>query len=225
MAGDREDYFESDYESLPQRDILVHRVQLRQDLMKEFIDPNILKFKLNVKVIDERGEEEKGVGNGVLRDTITEFWKLFGTAVTLGGIEKVPCIRHDFQRGEWEAVGRLFVYSVVHIRYVPIFLSPAFIATCLFGEDVLGEKELLGAFRSYISSDEREVFDKCLGGKFCSDDEELLDFLSAYKCYRVPSQDNIRGIILELAHQEIVQKPRYIFNCWAPILALSQYWC
>ena len=139
-----EEYFESDYESLLQRSILVHRVQLRQDVIKEFSDPNILKFKLDVKVIDERGEEEKGLGNGVVRDVITEFWELFSTSVTVGAIEKVPRIRHDFQKGEWEAVGRLFAYSFVHVGFVPIFLSPAFIATCLFWEDVLSEKVLLG---------------------------------------------------------------------------------
>ena len=184
-----------------------------QKLMKEFSDPNILKFKLDVKVIDERGQEEKGVRNGVVRDVITEFWKLFSTSVTKGAIEKVPCIRHDFPKGEWEAVYRLYAYGVVYLGYILIFLSPAFIATSLFGEAVLSEKVLLENFRLYISSDEQKVFDKCVDGKFCTDDDDLLDFLSAYKCYRVPSQDNIRGIILELAHQEIIQKPRYVANC------------
>ena len=46
----------------------------------------------------------------------------------------------------------------------------------------------------------------------------MLDFLSNYKCYRIPTKENILQIVSELAHQEIIQKPRYVTNCWAPIL-------
>lgn len=48
-------------------------------------------------------------------------------------------------------------------------------------------------------------------------DDELLDFLSSFKCYRNPTEQNIREIILKIAHQEIVQKPRFVANCWSPL--------
>lgn len=34
----------------------------------------------------------------------------------------------------------------------------------------------------------------------------------------MPNKNNIETIIMELAHQELVQKPRYVLNSWAPIL-------
>jgi len=46
----------------------------------------------------------------------------------------------------------------------------------------------------------------------------VLDFLSNYKCYRNPTQQNILQIISELAPQEILQKPRYVMSCWVPIM-------
>ena len=63
--------------------------------------------------------------------------KLFFLAATIGAAEKVPFIRHDFKKNEWEAVGRVFVYSFVHLSYLPLQLSPAFIVTCLFEDEAL----------------------------------------------------------------------------------------
>ena len=100
---------ETHFDDLPMKSMLVHRAQLRQDFIMEFSDPEILNFKLDVTVIDERGKEEVGAGNGVLRDVISEFWKLFFLAATVGATEKVPSIRHDFQKNEWEAIGRVFI--------------------------------------------------------------------------------------------------------------------
>ena len=50
------------------------------------------------------------------------------------------------------------------------------------------------------------------------DNDDVLEFLSTFKSFQKPSKDNIRSIISELAHQELIQKPRYVLNCWAPIL-------
>ena len=42
--------------------------------------------------------------------------------------------------------------------------------------------------------------------------------MTTYKCFRSQSKENIKQILFEIAHQEIIQKPKYILNCWAPIL-------
>ena len=120
----------------------------------EFSDPNILNFKLDVTVVDEMGKEEVGSGNGVLRDAISEFWRLFFLAATIRAAEKMPFIRHDFKQNEWQAVGRVFVYSFVHLSYLPLELSPAFIImTCLFEDEALTNDLLLDSFRFYVSSE------------------------------------------------------------------------
>ena len=63
------------------------------------------------------------------------------------------------------------------------------------------------------------MLDICQGDTFDPTNEEAQEFLFSFKCYRVPRVDNIRSIILELAHQEMIQKPRYVLNCWTPILS------
>ena len=62
------------------------------------------------KVIDERGQLEEGEGVGVKRDVIATFWQQLFASASLGDKEKVPCIRHDFQKSEWQAIARILVY-------------------------------------------------------------------------------------------------------------------
>ena len=55
-------------------------------------------------------------------------------------------------------------------------------------------------------------------GKLEANDDDVLEVLSSYKCYKNPTKENIELIITRLAHQELVRKPRYISNCWKPII-------
>ena len=64
----------------------------------------------------------------------------------------------------------------------------------------------------------KETLEKCLEESFDDDNDDVFDFLSNYKCYRTPTKENILQIVSELPHQEIIQKPRYVTNCWAPNL-------
>ena len=59
-----------------------------------------------------------------------------------------------------------------------------------------------------------------LSEDFESDQKDFAEFLSSYKCYRKPKLQNFKSLFAELAHQEIIQKPRYIANCWAPVLGV-----
>ena len=86
------------------------------------------------------------------------------------------------------------------------------------GEESITSDFLFSSFCLYISEDERETLQKCLEESFDDDNDDVLYFLSNYKCYRIPTKENILQIVSELAHQEIIQKPRYVTNCWAPIL-------
>ena len=198
------------------QEVYIHRSRLKEDLVKTFMvgDPHCL---AGMKVIDERGKVEEGDGEGVTRDIIATFWQQFFSAAAIGDKEKVPAIRHDYQKSEWEAIGRILLYGFKRAGYFPIALSKAFVVSCIFGEECIDAKYLLSSFRLYITEDEREVFDKIQDGEF-PEGEELIDFLGNYKTYKKPSEENVKQIIFELAHQELIQKPKYIAQCWSPIV-------
>ncbi len=110
-----------------------------------------------MQVLDERGRYEKGEGKGVVRDIITNFWQDCFTSLMVGSSEKIPFIRHDLQKKEWEAVARVLVYGYQNLSYFPLKLSWTFIITCLFGEESITTESLLASFGKYIASEDREV--------------------------------------------------------------------
>lgn len=122
------------------------------------------------------------------------------------------------------AIGRVLVFGFKEINYFPISASKAFLASCLFGEESIDDEFLLSSFRFYVTSEERETFHKIRKGDSESDDDDVLEFLGNYKTFTMPIKGNINSILSELAHQELIQRPRYVAQCWVPVLAeLKQY--
>jgi hypothetical protein len=141
----------------PVKHVLVHRSSIRKDIITIFSDPGILNYVIQVQVIDERGRHEKGEGKGVVIDMITNFWQECFTSLMVGSSEKIPFIRHDLQKREWEAIARVLVYGYKNFSYFPLKLSLTFMITCLFGEESITTEMLLTSFRKYIPSEDREV--------------------------------------------------------------------
>ena len=188
-------------------------------MITAFSDPKILEFIIFFKVIDARGVPEAGEGRGVAREVITEFWHLFYQSLSVGTSAKVPTIRHEYQKDEWKAVARILLYGYCMEGVYPIALSAAFVACTILGEDCVSNKVLMESFIAYLAEYEREVVNNCLKNTSeIAGNDDLLDILGSYNCHRNPNEENIKDILSQLAHQELVQRPRYVSNCWATIL-------
>ena len=48
--------------------------------------------------------------------------------------------------------------------------------------------------------------------------DELLEFLSAFDCKQIITENNLIDIITEVVHKEIIQKQQYIAGCWGLIV-------
>ena len=142
----------------------------------------------------------------------------------VGEEERVPCIRYDYQRQEWEAIARILVFGYTSYQYFPILLSKTFFAQCLLGEDVLSGEMLLASFRRYVSESERALIDRCISGEVEEDDEELLQFFSNFDCKVLPRKSKLIRVLEEVAHKELIQKPQYVAECWKEVvLQLKPY--
>ena len=183
-----------------------------------FRDPSILQYEVDFTIIEPTGVEGEGQESGVLIGVLRTFCYECFSSLTVGALGKVPSVRHGYQKGEWEAIGRIIVYGYSFAKYFPIALSPAFVASVFFGQETSTPEFLIESFESYMSQDESKVLEKALGNDFDPKDEDLLDLLSNFNCYKSPAKTNIFNIVHELAHQELVQKPRYIVDCLAPII-------
>ena len=204
---------------VPTKVIKVHRSHLRGDMLEIFSDPSILKFSLNAIIINQLGHEEAGQGSGVLREVFSLFWKDFYESHMLGETERVPYIRHDFNRERWEAVGRILVKGYTDSQYFPHKISKAFLAACLFGERSISCEMLQDSFKRYVSHSEASLIEGCFANSIACDSTARLDFLSVFDCKRSVTPGNVTEIMREVAHKETVQKPQYVSDCWQRILA------
>lgn len=158
----------------------VHHSRLKDDMMSLFKNEDSLDRISSFRIIDEREKLEEGEGSDVTRDVIATFWQQLLAATMVGDREKVPCIRHDFHKSEWSAIGRVLVFGFKEVNYFPISLCKAFLVSCLFGEESIDGEFLLSSFRFYITSEERETFDNIRKGACESDDDDVLEFLGNY---------------------------------------------
>ena len=182
-------------------------------MITAFSDPKILEVTIFFKVVDARGVTEDGVGRGVAREVLTEFWHLFYQSLSVGASTKVPTIRHDYQKHEWKAVARILLYGYLKEGVYPVALSPAFVGCTILGEDCVSNQVLVESFMAYIAENEREVVNNCLKNTSeIADNDDLLDVLGSYNCYRKPNEENIEDILCQLAHQELIQRSRYVSN-------------
>lgn len=203
----------------PIKIIRVHRSLVRQDMLDIFSDESILKYTLSVIIINQQGNEESGAGIGPLREIFSLFWKDCYESHMLGEIERVPYIRHDFNRNKFEAVARIIVKGYKDCQYFPVKISKSFLVACLFGEESVTDGILMSSFQNYVSRSEADVIGKCLSQSIQPDDDELLEFLSTFDCKRQVTNDNIRELVTEIAHKEIIMKPQYAADCWKEIVS------
>ncbi|XP_028393307.1 uncharacterized protein LOC114517709 [Dendronephthya gigantea] len=205
-------------------EIIIPRSDILKSMISEFSKPSVLQCCLIFGIKGDNGVTEMGRGAGVTRELLSLFWREFSVVVATGSAEKVPVIRHDFQKLEWQSVARILLFGFKQENYFPLFISKAFIGCCLFGEEAVNKECLLESFSFYISKDEQETMKKCLKGELDPIKDDVMDLLSSYKCYRRPTKESIQVIFEELAHQELIQKPKYVSNTWSSELqSLKQH--
>ena len=186
------------------------------DTIKEFSAEDIMICDIKVIMVDGKGDDELGVdAKGIYRDAISCFWQEFYNTCTMGERERVPALRHDFQLETWTAIARVLVKGFWDLGYFPVMLSKAFLLAVLFGENGLEDDILMQSFCSYIARDE-EVVQRALNEGLI--DEEFIDLLERFDCRKLPTVENAKCLLLEVAHKEIVQKAQYVADCWRDVL-------
>ena len=56
------------------------------------------------------------------------------------------------------------------------------------------------------------------------DNDELLEFLERFNCRSAVSSENLRKLLIEIANQELIQKPHVMISTWQPsVQELKQY--
>lgn len=194
--------------------VKLHRANLFHEMISQFKDPLILNYPLEYNLVNESGNDM----NGVARDVYTAFWNEFLDRAAEGAELRVPCLSPSWQEAEWRAVGRILVKGYTDQGYFPLRLAPAFTTALLFGEHAVPTDTLFESFRMYLSQSERDLIDLAL--KEDLEDEaqdELLDMLDRLGVKIIPKRENLKAILLQVAHKQIIQEPKYALDNMAAV--------
>ena len=190
--------------------ISIHRSNVQSELISYFMDPKIISSPIKYSFIDEQGAD----AHGVSREVYSAFWQQFFQSSSVGETERVPVISPDYGRDEWEAVGRILLKGYVDASIYPIQLSYSFSCALIYGESEVSANMLVDSLRMYLSDTDRSVVDKALMGADLDDDEmdDFIDLLSRVNCHSVPANDETRPMIINIAHKELIQQPKYALD-------------
>lgn len=197
--------------SIETKSIRLHRGQVFDELMKLFLDTDVLPLNIHITMIDCRGKEEQAEDfGGVLRDTLTEFWQDFYKSSTVGNVFEVPRLRSDFGVKEWTLVAKILLYF-------PILLAPAFIKSCL--QKVTSDEDLLDNFLLYVNENDRETLKSAFSNFEDVNEDDLLEIFQTYGAKCIATMQNVKAVIQEIAHKELIQEPCFVAKCFTHILA------
>ena len=142
----------------------------------------------------------KKEGNGGFSKDI--YWNFFMELFALYMVErigKIPYVRQDMIKIEWNAVARILI-AAMKVDCYSLSLPPALLIVTLFGEKELNDDVLKNSLKNYVSLEDKKTFEAVLF-EFEEGNEELLRMLSFCNCYRKPTRENFCAIVVELAQQ------------------------
>ena len=195
-------------------EIRVHRITIMEDMINAFAGEEVLNANLSFVMIDNRGKEEMGEDTGgIIQDAYSGFWQSFYDRCSIGEDQRVPALQ-VMQR---QSIARILVKGYLHVKYFPFLISNVFITSMLFGEGSVSEDSLISSFKQYVANDEAQILNDVLASNKNPDNEDVINFIGRFGCRKLPNTDNMHFIVLEMAHQELIQKLQYVVDCWAPI--------
>lgn len=189
--------------------IKVHRTNIMDDMITYFKDPTLLSCPLKFSFIDEIGAD----ADGVSRDVYSAFWTEFLDRAAEGQEMRVPLLSPKWQEEEWRSIGRILVKGFQDHHYFPSRLALAFTMALVFGEHSVSPDILFESMLLYISPEERDLVNKALLEDLLAEEqEELLDLFDRLGAKSIPTKENLKPMLLSIAHKLIIQHPKYALD-------------
>lgn len=201
--------------SVPDKDVYFnvdfHRGNVFQEMIDAFAKMQYTKDTIVCTgFLHLDGTPEKAVDSGgVFRDAITEFWNTMYQTCTSGASLKIPNIRHNLGEEQWRAMAKIMYLGWTNGRYLPIKLAKPILEQMLFGKIT---SDLVPSFLQTLRTQDKTIISSALVNINSVDNDILVDILGSLGCRVIPNENNLKIILEQIAHMELVQKPRYIIE-------------
>ncbi|CAI5671030.1 unnamed protein product [Oreochromis niloticus] len=186
--------------------IKLHRVTIMEEMISQFKDPALLIHPLKYTYIDEKGAD----ADGVSRDVYAAFWSEFVDNTAEGEEFRVPSLSPKWQEEEWKSMGRILLKGFQDHGYFPCRLAPVFTVALIFGENQVSDDLLFESLLFYLSQSDRDLITRALKEDLSDEDrDEVLDLMDRLDVSVLPTKENLKGLLLKVAHKQLIQKPAY----------------
>ena len=186
--------------------IRLHRIHIQREMIAIFKTPEIINMSIKVTFVDEAGEDAAGVS----REAYSAFWVSFFSTSADGEDYRVPSLSPEYGLEEWQSVGRILAKGYLDHQVFPLQLAPAFFQALMFGEETVSTEDLCESFLLFLSDTDREVVKSALAGHLSDDDSEVFeDLLDREGCHAIPKMEQVRPVVMQMAHKCIVQNSNY----------------
>ena len=99
---------------------------------------------------------------------------------------------------------------------MPVRLNKVFLKSCLAGVVVsVTDEDMVESFCKFLSKEDSRTIQSAINESTSVSNEDLLDILSSCGAKRVSTGgDDLKDLVLELGHQELIQRPSFIREVW-----------
>ena len=198
----------------------LHRGHVMEELENFFMynDFEMRQQNLQIQMVLPNGETELGEDNGgILRDCLTEYWDTFYMKRTLGHTLKVPALTHSVDGKRWEAVGKIMLVGYYYEKYFPTQIASCFLDYTADG-DIVPKDLLLQQYLKFLPEIDSKLVANALDDFENVDQGDLIDFLDDHKVQLLPNKMNLKTILEDLAHKEMIQSPTYVAHSIRPYI-------
>ena len=111
-----------------------------------------MNFSNNLTVVDQLGNKELGIGDGVMTDGICTFDINLAYQHLIVSHEKARSLRHDIGLQQWNSAAGNSVYGS-KLNYFLLFLSSIFLTVAFFGGESIRVVCFIDGFKKYVSAE------------------------------------------------------------------------
>lgn len=185
---------------------------LLNDMLDAFKDADILENEITFVFKDEKGVDVDGLS----REAYSLFWDKFLLMHSMGdGNEKIPCLRPEFGKGEWQALARILYKGYKTSNVWPLNLNAVF-ATCLFfGEGEITDDKLIQGLMNYVAEDDKELLQLMMNDEDIDEDDKM-DLLHRMGCGGEFGDGLTR--VKKIAHKLLIQVSRWAVEAMSEVL-------
>ncbi|KAL7385064.1 hypothetical protein ABVT39_014563 [Epinephelus coioides] len=156
----------------------------------------------------------------IIQDMLAEFAvpQIMASNLTVRFVDEIGVDASGITRDAFSAFWTAFFEScsdgLSEVDYFPIQMSFSFAVALVFGEGDVTPDMLMESFLRYLTEVERETIQAALHNSEINQ-EDLLDIFCRMGSHTVPSKDNLKEVLLQIAHKQLIQEPNYALEVMA----------